>query len=56
MGEGERGEGSPLTPWLIIFFFALGSAFALLNLFTNNKEKNATYAGYNWKEKWATYK
>ena len=32
VGEGERGEGSPLTPSLIIFFFALGSAFALLNL------------------------
>ena len=32
MGEGEGGEGSPLTPSLIIFFFAHGSAFALLNL------------------------
>ena len=32
MGKGERGEGSLLTPSLIIFFFALSSAFALLNL------------------------
>ena len=32
MGEGERGEGPPLTPSPIIFFFVLGSAFALLNL------------------------
>ena len=32
MGKGERGEGSLLTPSLIIFFFALGYAFALLNL------------------------
>ena len=32
VGVGERGEGSPLTPSLIIFFFALGSAFAPLNL------------------------
>ena len=32
MGEGERGEGSPLAPSLIIFFFVLGSACGLLNL------------------------
>ena len=40
MGKGERGEGSLLTPSLIIFFFALGSAFALLNLLLYEQQIN----------------
>ena len=44
MGEGERGEGSPLTPCLIIFFFCPRFSFCAAQSLTLRTTKKKTPA------------